>query len=102
LLIFFESGTWVINEFSWYTLTTERVIGVFGSHAVRERANDIETVDFGNFKGYGDRFTEIMTLSLGDNKKYRLEYETGSASMAPIYYFKFWDIKFPIIDKLSG
>jgi hypothetical protein len=31
----------------------------------------------------------------------RLEYETGKASEAMRLYFDFWEIKFPVIDKLK-
>lgn len=31
-----------------------------------------------------------------------LQYETGRASMAPIYYFLYWKIKYPVLDKLKA
>ena len=30
-----------------------------------------------------------------------LQYETGRGSMAPIYYFRYWWVKHPILHKLK-
>ena len=43
-----------------------------------------------------------MTLHLADGSDVNLEYETGKASMAPIYYLIFWKLKFPILDKIKA
>jgi hypothetical protein len=91
-----------INDSSWYILTSERVIGAYSDSQVEERTENIADTKFGNFKGNRSKKTEIMLLSFNNGKESRLEYETGYASMAPIYYFRFWKIKFPIIDKLKG
>ena len=91
-----------MGDSSWYTLTTERVIGTYLNDQIDENIQNIINKDFGHFKGNSDRKREIVLLQSGDGKNFRLEYETGNASMAPIYYFRFWEIKFPIIEKLKG
>jgi hypothetical protein len=89
-------------EGSWYLLTTRRILGCFSEQAVQVAALDVLEDQFGDFKGRGGRATDIMTLRLVGGGEVRLEYETGSASMAPIYYFRYWKFKFPILDKLKG
>ena len=39
---------------------------------------------------------------LADGATVSLEYETGKASMAPIYYFRYWKIKYPVLDMLRA
>jgi len=41
-----------------------------------------------------------MTLRVNSRLRATLQYETGRASMAPIYYFRYWSIKYPILGKL--
>jgi hypothetical protein len=57
---------------------------------------------FGNFKGHGGKQTEVMTLVLADGREVRLEYETSLASMAPIYYLRYWKVKYPVLDMLRA
>jgi len=91
-----------LSEESWYVLTTRRILGRFSGEPVEVPALDVLEDHFGNFKGFRGRETEIMRLKLVGGGEVRLEYETGRASMAPIYYFRYWKIKFPILDKLKG
>jgi hypothetical protein len=42
-----------------------------------------------------------MTLRFAGGEETVLQYETGRASMAPIYYIRYWKIKYPILDKLK-
>ncbi|MGD2179501.1 hypothetical protein [Lusitaniella coriacea] len=90
-----------ISDSSWYALTTRRIVGSYGGCIVDLAATNVTEDRFGNFKGYGDAQTEIMVLVCSERLDLRLEYETGKASMAPIYYFRFWSIKYPILDKLK-
>ncbi len=89
-----------ISDASWYALTSRRIIGLY-----RGKLSDLQAVDviedkFRNFKGYRGVETEIMTLRRTGQPDTQLEYETGKASMAPMYYFRFWAIKYPVLDKL--
>jgi hypothetical protein len=43
---------------------------------------------------------EVMTLKTSSGAEVKLEFETSKASMAPIYYIKYWARKYPILDKL--
>ena len=89
-----------ISAASWCVLTTRRVFGVYYGHSVEVDADEISETNFGNFKGHGDKQIEVMTIRTPAAREFRLEYETGKASMAPIYFFAFWKRKYPILDKL--
>jgi hypothetical protein len=49
----------------------------------------------------GPSGVETATLALADGTHIRVPYETGYASMAPICYQRFWDIKYPVLHKLE-
>ncbi|MCA9175736.1 MAG: hypothetical protein KDB14_14725 [Planctomycetales bacterium] len=90
-----------ISDASWYALTTRRVVGTLDGQDVELAATDVSAARWGNFKGYGHAQTEAMVLVDAARRELRLEYEIGLASMAPIYYFPFWAIKYPVLDKLK-
>jgi len=75
-----------ITNLSWYALTTRRIIGTYYGCFVDVRTTDVTKIRFINFKGYGGNQTEIMTLKIIDMPDAQLEFETGVASMAPIYF----------------
>ena len=102
-----ESGelplvSFLISEASWYVFTTRRVVGEYSGRHVKLAALDVLEDRFGNFKGYRGAELEVMTLRLAGGEEAELQYETGRASMAPIYYFRYWKIKYPILDKLKA
>jgi hypothetical protein len=106
-LVEFQPGefplvSFFLAEASWYVFTTRRVLGCYSGARVGVAALDVLKDDFDNFKGYGGRETEVMVLQLAGGGEVGLEYETGRASMGPIYYFMYWKRKFPILDKLKG
>jgi hypothetical protein len=86
---------------SWCVLTSRRVLGVYYGRKVELDVSEVSETNFGNFKGLGCKTIEVMTIRTPMKSEFRLEYETGKASMAPIYYFSFWQKKYPIIDKLA-
>jgi hypothetical protein len=86
----------------WYVLTTRRVVGTYSGRRVKAATLDVLKTRFDNFKGYGGAELEVMTLRLPDGVEAELQYETDRASMGPIYYFRYWKIKYPILDKLRG
>ena len=90
------------SETSWYLFTSRRILGCFSGKSIKVAALEVVTDRFGNFKGYGGRETEVMTLHLSDGSDVTLEYETAKASMAPIYYLMYWQRKYPILDKLKA
>jgi len=98
---------------SWYAFTTRRVVSQFGgklhsidpSHGIRER--------FENFKGFGSvrgKYVltevgtvprEIATITAAESEAIvRFEFETGAASMIPIYAARYWVVKHRAIDNL--
>jgi hypothetical protein len=89
-----------VSEESWYLLTSRRILGRYAGKQVSAVPLEVVSDDFGNFKGYRHVLKEEMVLHLVGGDEVRLEYETGYASMAPIYYSRFWKIKYPFLDKL--
>ena len=90
-----------LSEASWSVLSTRRVIGSYSGREVAVAALDVLEDHFGDFKGYGGAQVEVMTLRLASGLEACLQYETGGAAMAPIYYFRYWKLKYPILDKLK-
>ena len=98
----FPIVSFYLSENSFYLLTTRRVTGFYYKRKIEFSPTDIKQSNFGDFKGYGNKHIEVVTFDIeGVNYNHRLEYETGKASMAPIYYFRWWGIKYPILDKLT-
>jgi hypothetical protein len=56
---------------------------------------------WGDFKRSGQGEIEIARLELADGRAIDAAYETGSASMAPICYERFWRVKYPNLDKFA-
>lgn len=90
------------SEASWYVLTTRRVVGEYSGHRVMAAVLDVLENRYGDFKGNGGLDLQVMMLRLASGEEAALQYETGRASMAPIYYFRYWKIKYPILDKLKA
>lgn len=98
-----------ISAERWYALTTRRILGQTSERRVELWAYEIESYASGNFKGYelspagllrpqlGTQGTERMTFRFRSGEEAAIEYETGYASMAPIYYVRFWTLKFPAL-----
>jgi hypothetical protein len=74
-----------ISTASWYAITTRRIVGAYYGRKSDVSAAKITDDNFGNFKGYGQMAREVMTIRSLDTGEIRFEYETGNASMAPIY-----------------
>lgn len=89
------------SEASWYVLSTRRVLGACRGRAVDLAVLDVAKQSFGDFKGHGGSATEFMNLESANGQSAWLEYECGKASMAPIYYFRYWTIKYPVLNKLQ-
>jgi hypothetical protein len=90
------------SDASWYLFTTRRILGSYSGNNVELSAMAVSKDHFGNFKGHGGKETEVMTLQTSDGSEAKLEYETFTASMAPIYYLMFWKRKYPILDKIKA
>ncbi len=86
---------------SWYVFTTYRVIAEHAGHRINTPATQVELGSLGDFKGHDGARTRQVSLVLSGCDSKTIEYETGRASIAPFYYFTFWGIKYPILDKLK-
>lgn len=87
-----------ISGSSWYAFSTRRIVGLYNDIRTDKPALERVKSDYGNFKGFGNKTTEIAALGFKDGTEARLEFEAGKASMAPIYAEMFWNIKFPVLD----
>jgi hypothetical protein len=81
---------------SWWVVTTRRIASRYGETSyVLDPRFGIES-DFGNFKGIkpsgtlGAPNTEVATVASPKGERACFEFETGKASMAPIYACMFW------------
>ena len=89
------------SEDSWYAFTSRRIISQLNGAAYSIDPSHGIRGDFGNFKGDGKLPREVATLKATDTEDVvRFEFETGAASMLPIYAERYWNVKHPAIDKL--
>ena len=85
---------------SWYVFTTRRVVSHFDAETQSLDPSGGLREWFGNFKGVGEISQQVAELSTPSGARLRFEYETGKASMAPIYAARYWTQKHPILHKL--
>jgi len=95
------------SDDSWYAFTTRRIITNYAGCVDTLDPQQGVNSEFGNFKGYPlDNNTQLgaiprATASLKNPiSVLHFEYETGKASMAPIYATQYWCRKHPILHKL--
>ena len=93
--------TCFIDGQRWCAMTTRRVFGVLQGTQFTCSPLDVRQWRWGDFKHSGDANVEVATLALAAGTHIRLPYETGRAAMAPIYYGRFWEVKFPVLEKLE-
>jgi len=75
---------------SWYVFTTRRIVShLDGETRSLDPSGGLEA-RFGMFKAIGEISQQVATLSTPSGATFRLEYETGKASMAPIYAASYW------------
>lgn len=92
--------TFLMDASHWYVMTTGRVLGA-NDGLIAFRPLEVTSAKWGNFKyGTEDATTEAR-FDLVDGRTVRLVYEVGYASMAPIYYDRFWNLQYPILGKLA-
>jgi len=90
-----------IDAQRWYVMTSRRVFGVLQGSRFTCAPLDVTRWQWGDFKHMGRSEVETATLALKDGTHIRVPYETGHAAMGPIYYERFWGIKYPVLDKLE-
>jgi hypothetical protein len=81
----------------WCAMTTSRVFGVFHGSQFSCSPLDVRQWRWGDFKHDGRSEAEVATLALANGTHLRIPYETGPAAMGPIYYERFWTVKYPAL-----
>ena len=81
----------------WYAMTTTRVFGIFQGSQFSCSPLDVRQWRWGDFKHGGRSEAEVATLALANGTHLRIPYETGPAAMGPIYYERFWTVKYPVL-----
>jgi hypothetical protein len=93
--------TCFVDAQRWYAMTTARVFGVLRGSRFGCSPLDITQWRWGDFKHAGRSEVATATFALESGTHMRVAYETGPAAMGPIYYERFWTIKYPVLDKLG-
>lgn len=88
-----------IDGLNWYVMTTTRTFGLFRGSQFTCSPLEVRRWKWGNFKGGGRTQVEEATLALANGTHMKLLYETGEASMAPMYCVRFWDTEYPALEK---
>lgn len=90
-LVSFFAGTG-----DWTLYTTHRLVGEASGKRAEVGRSEFGSTNFGDFKLDLDspRVTEATIHTKHGTELFL--YESGYASMAPIYYFKFWSMKWPV------
>ena len=89
-----------VDPFNWYIMTTSRFFGNASGTQFRVSPVDVNDWSWGNFKHEGKAELETARIEINNGQSVSFVYETGNAAMAPIYYQRFWGIKYPILHKL--
>ena len=85
----------------WYVMTTARVFGVLRGSQFSCSPLEVKQWRWGDFKHAGRAEVETATFALANGTHIKVPYETGPAAMGPIYYERFWTIKYPVLDKVD-
>jgi hypothetical protein len=84
-----------IDPARWYVMSTSRIFGAYRSSQFDVTPLDVVKWRWGVSKGRGNMGSvETAQLSLADRSRIAIAYETGYASMAPMYYERFWRGKY--------
>ena len=94
-----DNGLARFDGVNWSVYTTRRILGVYVGNELQIPTSTEINGDFGNFKDL-KRDTGTATY-IHKDEVVSLKYETGKASMAPINYIKFWNLKYPILNILK-
>jgi hypothetical protein len=93
--------TCFVDAQRWYAMTTARVFGIFRGSQFSCSPLEVTQWRWGDFKRAGRSEVEVATLSVANGTHIKVPYETGPAAMGPIYYERFWTIKYPVLEKLD-
>ena len=90
-----------VDEDWSYLLTSRRVLGRSDGENFAAKTVDVTDWAWGNFKRELRAEVAIAELTVKEQPKICMAYETGYASMAPIHYAKWWRLRYPILHKLA-
>lgn len=79
-----------IDAQRWYVMTTARVFGLASGTRFNFAPLEVSQWRWGDFKGAGREPVGVATLALANGTHLRVPFETGYASMAPVYYGQYW------------
>ncbi len=83
----------------WYVMTTNRVFGIYRGSRFEFSPLQIRKCTWGDFKQEGRVQIEVAEVQLVGGAKITLAYEAGFASIAPIYYERFWHTRYPTLER---
>ena len=89
-----------IDGMNWHAMTTARIFGVCRGAQFSCSPLDVRQWRWGDFKHAGRSEVEVATFSLANGTHMKVPYETGPAAMGPIYYERFWAVKYRTLDNL--
>ena len=89
-----------ISDSNWSVYSTRRIFGIYEGEESQILSSSEILGEYGNAKDKNNK-SKVATYKL-DGKVCRFTFETGKASMAPIHYIKFWNLKYPILNILKG
>jgi len=90
-----------IDAQRWYVMTTTRVFGIYRGSRFDFPPLQIRKCTWGDFKHEGRLEIDVAEVALASGAKVTLAYEAGFASMAPIYYERFWHSRYPALDQVA-
>lgn len=90
-----------IDAQRWYVMTTGRVFGIYRGSRFDFSPLQIRKCTWGDFKHEGRLEIEVAEVLLTTGHKITLAYEAGFASIAPIYYERFWHSRYPALDRVA-
>jgi hypothetical protein len=90
-----------IDGSHWFAMTSARMISCYNDETVVANPIDVKRWVWGDFKTGLEPRIGTARIDLKVETSFSLPYETGYASMAPIYYARFWSVKYPVLAKLD-
>lgn len=83
----------------WYVMTTTRVFGIYRGSRFEFSPLHVRKCIWGDFKQEGRVQIEVAEVQLIGGDKITFAYEAGFASIAPIYYERFWHTRYPTLER---
>jgi hypothetical protein len=83
----------------WYLMTTTRVFGIYRGSRFEFSPLQVRKCIWGDFKQEGRVQIEVAEVQLTGGDKITFAYEAGFASIAPIYYERFWHTQYPTLPR---